>query len=673
MPLMLMKSLQAFVLSLTLLATGAGSALAYDPWPEEAVEMFGSTPVLYEGRIKPAETVATLLLFELAQTSKLKFEYLGQDYKIGPTEWLMDVLFRPKIGRTHPNFIIDDNAVGRNIDSQAKSKKRARYSYDELFAGQSSRQRLGQKAAELLQRKENGATLDHVEEQLIHLARRVASYESVAGVTLPVQPDNQRALDGPLSEFLTGFPIPLNMEQVESTVLEGPDSMGQAFGEDGRAIYFVLESLYMMYRSGDGMMLFPPQDPESDEWVSTSDLIKMGIETEGEEQEWAIKHLKILEDIAANTEDFDKFTAALTTYHDEVVTSAEARGEIDSLEAELAYNEDYFLARPLVSYLFAFFLISVTWAFLGTPAGKFLSWGTLAMGAIGWLYLTYSIILRVQIRGWAPITNLYETFLFIAWSGFLLCVVVEFMTKRKIALSVGILLPLLCLFLSKQFLEANTDKDTLPPLQAVLRSNFWLSTHVTSITFGYCAGLVGMLVTHFWIIGKTFNLGPQDKGAYRFITGLAYGIVLFSLFFSLIGTILGGIWANYSWGRFWGWDPKENGALMIVLWTLFILHARVSGMIRDVGLHISNVILGCIIAFSWFGVNAMGVGLHSYGFMAGVWKALMIFWGIEVLVISMAIYVKYRDDDKARAKLVKRIDTVKGLIPSGQKKATNQS
>lgn len=112
---------------------------------------------------------------------------------------------------------------------------------------------------------------------------------------------------------------------------------------------------------------------------------------------------------------------------------------------------------------------------------------------------------------------------------------------------------------------------------------------------------------------------------------------------------------------------------MIVLWTLFILHARVSGMIRDVGLHISNVILGCIIAFSWFGVNAMGVGLHSYGFMAGVWKALMIFWGIEVLVISMAIYVKYRDDDKARAKLVKRIDTVKGLIPSGQKKATNQS
>lgn len=100
---------------------------------------------------------------------------------------------------------------------------------------------------------------------------------------------------------------------------------------------------------------------------------------------------------------------------------------------------------------------------------------------------------------------------------------------------------------------------------------------------------------------------------------------------------------------------------MIVLWTLFILHARASGMIREVGLHISNVILGCIISFSWFGVNAMGVGLHSYGFMAGVWRALMLFWAIETVFISMALYVKYRDDNKARAKFISRVNSLKSL------------
>lgn len=112
----------------------------------------------------------------------------------------------------------------------------------------------------------------------------------------------------------------------------------------------------------------------------------------------------------------------------------------------------------------------------------------------------------------------------------------------------------------------------------------------------------------------------------QLMTRIAYGFICAGLFLSLVGTILGGIWANYSWGRFWGWDPKENGALMIVLMCLVILHARMGGYIRERGFHAANLILGCIVIFSWFGVNQLGVGLHAYGFTDGTWPKIYAYW-----------------------------------------------
>ena len=99
---------------------------------------------------------------------------------------------------------------------------------------------------------------------------------------------------------------------------------------------------------------------------------------------------------------------------------------------------------------------------------------------------------------------------------------------------------------------------------------------------------------------------------------MAYGILCFGMVTALVGTVLGGIWANYSWGRFWGWDPKENGALMIVLWSLAILHARMGGYIKQIGFHLCSIFGGAIVTFSWFHTNLLGVGLHTYGFL---WRA----------------------------------------------------
>ena len=191
------------------------------------------------------------------------------------------------------------------------------------------------------------------------------------------------------------------------------------------------------------------------------------------------------------------------------------------------------------------------------------------------------------------------------------------------------------LFIAMRY-EAIDAKDTLQQLQAVLDTNFWLATHVTAITLGYAAGLLASAFGHVYLVGKMLGIRKEDKGAYREIYRMLYGVLLFSLLFTIVGTILGGIWANDSWGRFWGWDPKENGALMIVLSQLAIVHARQGGYIRAFGVALATVAHGAVIAFSWWHVNLLGIGLHAYGFTQGVATALTIFYLVELAVVLAA-------------------------------------
>ena len=128
---------------------------------------------------------------------------------------------------------------------------------------------------------------------------------------------------------------------------------------------------------------------------------------------------------------------------------------------------------------------------------------------------------------------------------------------------------------------------------------------------------------------------------------MVYGIVCFATLFSFTGTVLGGIWADQSWGRFWGWDPKENGALIIVLWNATILHARWGGMVRERGLMNMAVFGNIVTSFSWFGVNMLGIGLHSYGFMDAAFKWLMAFVASQLFIIALGLipqhlWVSYR-------------------------------
>jgi ABC-type transport system involved in cytochrome c biogenesis permease subunit len=196
-------------------------------------------------------------------------------------------------------------------------------------------------------------------------------------------------------------------------------------------------------------------------------------------------------------------------------------------------------------------------------------------------------------------------------------------------------------------------QDTMPELVAVLDTNFWLSTHVTTISIGYAAGLLAGGIAHVYIVGQLLGVKSNDQAFYKGITRMVYGVICFTLLFSAVGTVLGGIWANYSWGRFWGWDPKENGALLIVLWNLAILHARMGGYIRDLGMNMAAVAGGVVVAFSWFGVNLLNTGLHTYGFTAGISGSLNIFYTIEAftLLLGLGVFVRQQALKAARKEL----------------------
>lgn len=118
---------------------------------------------------------------------------------------------------------------------------------------------------------------------------------------------------------------------------------------------------------------------------------------------------------------------------------------------------------------------------------------------------------------------------------------------------------------------------------------------------------------------------------------MVYGIICFATLFSFVGTVTGGFWADVSWGRFWGWDPKENGALIIVLWNAIILHARWDNVVRERGLMNLAIFGNIVTSFSWFGVNMLGVGLHSYGFMDAAFKWLMLFVASQLVLIALGL------------------------------------
>jgi ABC-type transport system involved in cytochrome c biogenesis permease subunit len=279
-------------------------------------------------------------------------------------------------------------------------------------------------------------------------------------------------------------------------------------------------------------------------------------------------------------------------------------------------------------FVLAFLLMAFLWL---RPRNSLLYTGTFASVLVATLLLIGAITMRCLIRERPPVSTLYETVLFVTGVAAVLSLCLELVNRRRIAISAAAVFGVIGLFIAHKY-EMLDKQDTMPALIAVLDTNFWLATHVTCITIGYSAGMLAALLASVYLLAKAVGWRRSDPGFYPALGQMVYGVLCFALIFSTVGTILGGIWANDSWGRFWGWDPKENGALLIVLSQLVILHARMGGYLREHGICMATAFGGTVIAFSWWGVNLLGVGLHSYGFTSGisaaVWSYYYIQWGI---------------------------------------------
>lgn len=270
-----------------------------------------------------------------------------------------------------------------------------------------------------------------------------------------------------------------------------------------------------------------------------------------------------------------------------------------------------------------------------------------ALGAmiVIFAYHTFGIVSRVYLTGWGPVTNLYSAATFIGWAVVLFAIGLELIYRNGVGAAAGAVVGFSSLILA-HFL--GLDGDVMKPLQAVLMTKFWLWTHVPCVTLGYASTiLAAVLAMVYVLLGLCTPLidGPSEKSLSRMV----YAITCFAILFSFVGTILGGIWADYSWGRFWGWDPKENGAILIVLWNAIILHARWGGMVKQRGMMVLAILGVIVTSWSYFGTNLLGIGLHSYGFMEGaagrlelVWLGTLVMAGIGL--IPQKFWVSFAPD-----------------------------
>lgn len=245
---------------------------------------------------------------------------------------------------------------------------------------------------------------------------------------------------------------------------------------------------------------------------------------------------------------------------------------------------------------------------------------------------TLAIICRIAITGRAPVINIYSSAVFIGWGGVLFGIVLE----RIFRYGIGNMLSAAAGVMTLLVAYGLNTGDTMPVLQAVLDTQFWLATHVISVTLGYVATFVAGTLGMGFLISGWLGRGKQTMhDLYR----CCYGACCFGILFSFVGTVLGGLWADDSWGRFWGWDPKENGALLIVIWNALMLHARWDGMVGARGFASLAIGGNIVTAWSWFGTNELGIGFHSYGFTSGVLMYLSLFILSQILFIVVdAVY-----------------------------------
>ncbi|MEP4076541.1 cytochrome c biogenesis protein [Haloferula sp.] len=629
----------------------------YQAWEKETLELADTIPVQDGGRIKPLTTYAgfTMLRLNGERSLKLTAEEGGEEIRLKPLAWLMDIYFRPQYALQMPSFRIEDSEILRAVGVEP-GDRRDRYSYEELEPG---RDRLFELATGY--GKIEADRRDPMEKQVIALATNIQTYEQLLGVF-------GMARAGLIMDSLGGeggAPKRADVSSVMATaeVIQGVLQRSQA--EKTPIPTHVQNLLEQVIQGANaskfGLFVFPPEDADDSKWLSPGERVMNMMQMNTREPEQSVEDIAMMETVSRSLSESEAaFRKSLGELKDSVVARAEARGEYEQVPLEADYYRKNWFLYALVFFLIGTLLAIGMWMTGQSRAGNILSVGVWLTSLAGLIYVIIPIVKRSIIMQRPPVGNLYDTIIFICAAVIIFGALIEWLTKRRFALGALPIAGAVLILLARMF-EVGDAKDHMDPLVAVLRSNYWLTTHVICIVLGYAAGLVTALLGMIYVLLRGLRLDGGDKDLRRSLTRAVYGMVCLTLFLSLVGTVLGGIWANDSWGRFWGWDPKENGALLIVLANLAILHGRLGGFLREWGIHLAAIFMAAIVTFSWWGVNLLETGLHSYGFSEGGHLYTWMLYGIVgVLILFGLIARAVENAGKAKVDRVKELKKAEG-------------
>jgi ABC-type transport system involved in cytochrome c biogenesis permease subunit/phosphoglycolate phosphatase-like HAD superfamily hydrolase len=611
-------------------------------------QTFGRIPVMANDRFQPLDSLARNSLLQLrektAAISSTALKGPDQQRTMTPAEWLAEVMFKPNVAEARPNFRIDNLEVKQTLElpvepDEIKNADGKHFSYAQIrpqlaALQEQARQAAGVKAElqtryqravlQLLKQVQLFWRLENlVQPRVIDLlaALKAAPPEGALDYLRMVdEVKPQDAADWKLE--LAGFVD--SIEAGRAALLAWRD--GKPHDEKAlAALKRDLVRFEAMSMKGQPFLI-PTDDPvkSPDAWRGTSDALIAA--ASGGTLHPAVLAYSQMGDAFRSGRAAD-FNSAAADY------LAQLQPQFGAVSAKARREQFFNNLSPFTNAMAIYVAVSLcAICFWFAPvSGEWLRRTAVLLCVLALVIHAGGLIFRMALEGRPPVTNLYSAAVFIGFAACVLGLVLETVWRNSIGIIVSSLIGFSTLLIAHHLALAG---DTMEMMRAVLDTNFWLSTHVVIVTLGYASTYVAGFLGIVFVVRGTFTTS-LDAALRQSLAKMIYAITCFAALFSFVGTVLGGIWADQSWGRFWGWDPKENGALIIVLWNVLILHARSGGMVRERGLANLAIFGNIVTTWSFFGTNMLGVGLHSYGFMDEERVALIAFVASQLALIAL--------------------------------------
>ena len=590
---------------------------------------FSRLPVVVNGRVKPFDTVARTSLLVMQGRQRVSDPAISKPFVDSPAEWLADVLFAPDKADKYPTFRIDSPDLRTLMgiseeDTQIKYDRPAKRVMAVIGFLPSTRSRFtyAQLAPHLAELERQAQLAQPVEAQVrtpfqkavVQLQSNVVLYQRLKYSL--VAPDSTDFL-GELSQFQATLPEGIAAVRAKQAGQSHDEKLAQEVIATGQRFIQMSQAAYLI--------AVPAVNGEDhiNDWKNAGDALLESFQT-GRVSPYILTYAGLAR--TWRTGQAEQFNHIIELYREQLGKTFSATLKKCDAEVRLNSAEPFYTSMEL--YIGAFLLALFSWLKWPDVLSRSAFW----LVVVAWVLTTVGIAGRMWLEGRPPVTNLYSSALFIGWGSVALCLILEATYRNAIGSVAAGLVGFGTLLIAHHL---SLGGDTMEMMRAVLDSNFWLATHVVVVTIGYSATFLSGFLAIIYVVRGVFTRS-LDKPTADALNRMVYGIVCFATLFSFVGTVLGGIWADQSWGRFWGWDPKENGALIIVVWNAIILHARWGGMVKQRGLMALAIFGNVVTAWSWFGTNMLGIGLHSYGFTDAAFFALIAFVASQLVLIGLA-------------------------------------